>query len=291
MGVRRRRAARSTPRFLSRSPRPGSRLRGSSARRVRPRCAIGIAATRPAVLATRLRAIGRSGPRMALYRWLIRDPDARARRRPRSCCCTACSAMPAYGAGCARSSSRVASDRCMRCRMDRRWPRSTSSPSKSRRRSTRFSARPAPSRVAMVGHSMGGARRPRLPAPPWRGEDRDADDARRAAPRQRARVALPGHLPRPAAARQSHGSPNSTVPRARRPPVRIVSLWSWHDSMVAPQTSSRLAGAENVELAGIGHNALLGDRRVYALVAAELAASRARDDAVELATPTNVSPA
>jgi triacylglycerol esterase/lipase EstA (alpha/beta hydrolase family) len=52
--------------------------------------------------------------------------------------------------------------------------------------------------------------------------------------------------------------------------VRLVSLWSWHDSMVAPQTSARLAGAENVELSGIGHNALLGDRRVFALVAAEL---------------------
>ena len=53
--------------------------------------------------------------------------------------------------------------------------------------------------------------------------------------------------------------------------VRFVSLWSWHDSMVAPQTSARLAGAENIELPGIGHNALLGNRRVFALVAAELA--------------------
>ena len=41
--------------------------------------------------------------------------------------------------------------------------------------------------------------------------------------------------------------------------------------MVAPQTSSRLAGAANIELVGIGHNALLGDLSVYALVAAELA--------------------
>jgi triacylglycerol esterase/lipase EstA (alpha/beta hydrolase family) len=54
------------------------------------------------------------------------------------------------------------------------------------------------------------------------------------------------------------------------PGVRFVSLWSWHDSMVAPQTSARLAGVENIELVGIGHNALLGDRQVYALVAAEL---------------------
>jgi pimeloyl-ACP methyl ester carboxylesterase len=41
------------------------------------------------------------------------------------------------------------------------------------------------------------------------------------------------------------------------PPV--TSVWSWHDSMVAPQTSSRLEGARNVELAGVGHNALLRD--------------------------------
>ena len=52
--------------------------------------------------------------------------------------------------------------------------------------------------------------------------------------------------------------------------VRIVSLWSWHDSMVAPQTSARLDGAENIALPGIGHNALVRDRRVFELVAAEL---------------------
>ena len=39
--------------------------------------------------------------------------------------------------------------------------------------------------------------------------------------------------------------------------VRVVSLWSWHDSMVAPQTSARLDGAENIALAGVGHNALV----------------------------------
>jgi triacylglycerol esterase/lipase EstA (alpha/beta hydrolase family) len=54
-------------------------------------------------------------------------------------------------------------------------------------------------------------------------------------------------------------------------PVRFVSLWSWHDSMVAPQTSSRLTGAVHVELDGVGHNALLGDRCVFEYVATELA--------------------
>jgi triacylglycerol esterase/lipase EstA (alpha/beta hydrolase family) len=59
--------------------------------------------------------------------------------------------------------------------------------------------------------------------------------------------------------------------RAAPPPVgtRVVSLWSWHDSMVAPQTSARLDGAENIALPGIGHNALVGNHRVFALVAAE----------------------
>jgi triacylglycerol esterase/lipase EstA (alpha/beta hydrolase family) len=36
----------------------------------------------------------------------------------------------------------------------------------------------------------------------------------------------------------------------------IVSLWSHHDNIVAPQDSARLPGARNVELAGIGHVAL-----------------------------------
>jgi triacylglycerol esterase/lipase EstA (alpha/beta hydrolase family) len=47
-----------------------------------------------------------------------------------------------------------------------------------------------------------------------------------------------------------------------RRPVPIVSIWSRHDSMVAPQASSVLEGAESIPLIGIGHNALLGDRDV-----------------------------
>ena len=45
-------------------------------------------------------------------------------------------------------------------------------------------------------------------------------------------------------------------------PVPIISIWSRHDSMVAPQASSVLGSAENVALAGVGHNAMLGDERV-----------------------------
>ena len=60
----------------------------------------------------------------------------------------------------------------------------------------------------------------------------------------------------------------------RDPALRFVSLWSWHDSMVAPQTSSELPGAIDVPLIGIGHNALLGDAQVFAYALAEIVAAR-----------------
>jgi triacylglycerol esterase/lipase EstA (alpha/beta hydrolase family) len=50
----------------------------------------------------------------------------------------------------------------------------------------------------------------------------------------------------------------------------IVSLWSWHDTMVVPQTSSRISFGENIELAGVAHNALLTDPLVFAQVAEEI---------------------
>jgi len=55
----------------------------------------------------------------------------------------------------------------------------------------------------------------------------------------------------------------------------IVSIWSWHDSMVAPQTSSRLEGAEDIALVGVGHNALLADPGAFSHVVATLRAARA----------------
>ncbi len=62
---------------------------------------------------------------------------------------------------------------------------------------------------------------------------------------------------------------------AAPPPVPITSLWSRHDSMVAPQASSVLSGAENIALVGVAHNALLGDARVMDLVARALGGARA----------------
>jgi triacylglycerol esterase/lipase EstA (alpha/beta hydrolase family) len=71
------------------------------------------------------------------------------------------------------------------------------------------------------------------------------------------------------------------------PALRFVSLWSWHDSMVAPQTSSELPGAVDVPLTGIGHNALLGDRQVFAFALAEIVAARQATRAHE---PDGTSP-
>jgi pimeloyl-ACP methyl ester carboxylesterase len=42
----------------------------------------------------------------------------------------------------------------------------------------------------------------------------------------------------------------------------VTSIWSHHDNIVAPQTSSMLPGAHDVELGGVGHVALGADTRV-----------------------------
>jgi triacylglycerol esterase/lipase EstA (alpha/beta hydrolase family) len=77
--------------------------------------------------------------------------------------------------------------------------------------------------------------------------------------------------------------------------VPVVSLWSWHDSMVTPQTSSQLDWAENVVLTGIGHNALLDDAEVAARVAAEIERAAACQDGAartpSTTTTTSESPA
>ncbi|HQU50666.1 MAG TPA: alpha/beta fold hydrolase [Casimicrobiaceae bacterium] len=59
--------------------------------------------------------------------------------------------------------------------------------------------------------------------------------------------------------------------RGESPP--FVSLWSWHDSMVAPQVSARIDGGRNIEVSGVGHNALLTDPDVARRVIEELKAA------------------
>jgi triacylglycerol esterase/lipase EstA (alpha/beta hydrolase family) len=58
--------------------------------------------------------------------------------------------------------------------------------------------------------------------------------------------------------------------------VPTVSIWSWHDSMVTPQDSSRLAWGENVVVARVAHNALLGDATVQRCVAHEIRKARSQ---------------
>ena len=67
----------------------------------------------------------------------------------------------------------------------------------------------------------------------------------------------------------------------------IVTIWSCHDTMVAPQTSSQLAGAQSIVLAGIGHNALLRHPAVLAHVLTEIRSAGACPD--RLSMPLNVA--
>jgi triacylglycerol esterase/lipase EstA (alpha/beta hydrolase family) len=63
--------------------------------------------------------------------------------------------------------------------------------------------------------------------------------------------------------------------------VPVVSVWSWHDSMVTPQTSSRIKWGRNIVVSGVAHNALLDDRNVWTLVAAEIVSAAAAAPATD----------
>ena len=56
--------------------------------------------------------------------------------------------------------------------------------------------------------------------------------------------------------------------RGRR--ALLTSIWSWHDNIVAPQTSCRLPGARNIALAGVGHVALGSDPQVLRTILDEV---------------------
>ena len=51
---------------------------------------------------------------------------------------------------------------------------------------------------------------------------------------------------------------------------RIASIYSHHDNIIAPQTSSELLGARNLAFGGVGHVALGHNRRVLSAVLAEI---------------------
>jgi len=229
-----------------------------------------------------LRAIGRSGPRMALCRWLMREPAPAPAGTP---------VLLLHGVLCNAGAMQGVRDDLIARNIGPVYALSYGPPLASievfadqvAAKIDAILGATGASRVAIVGHSMGG-----LVARAYL--------RRYGAQKVSLLMTLgtPHHgsahawlFPGTALAQLRPGNAwLAELNRAEGAPagVRLVSLWSWHDSMVAPQTSSRLAGAENIELAGIGHNALLGDRHVFTLVAAELTRVAAQD-------PTSVSPA
>jgi hypothetical protein len=50
----------------------------------------------------------------------------------------------------------------------------------------------------------------------------------------------------------------------------FVSIYSHHDNIISPQTSSYLPGAKNIEVHGIGHVALAIDPTIQAKVIEEI---------------------
>ena len=53
----------------------------------------------------------------------------------------------------------------------------------------------------------------------------------------------------------------------------ITSIYTHHDNIVSPQTSSILAGAHNIAMGGVGHVAMGRNRRVLAQVMREIASA------------------
>jgi len=64
----------------------------------------------------------------------------------------------------------------------------------------------------------------------------------------------------------------------------IVSIYSHHDNIVAPQTSAHLDGARNIAFEGIGHVTLALHPRIHACVIAEICAVSAQGAPEKLAT-------
>jgi triacylglycerol esterase/lipase EstA (alpha/beta hydrolase family) len=127
-------------------------------------------------------------------------------------------------------------------------------------------------RVALVGHSMGG-----LVARAYLrqfGSDRVARLVTIGTPHHGSMLAwsFPGRC----LAQMHPGNPwLAELNRGEGAPlpVPVTAIWSRHDSMVAPQVSCELVGAENVALVGIGHNALLRDWDVMKLLMRAIASS------------------
>ena len=215
-----------------------------------------------------MRAIGRSGPSMALYRFGMQDPGPAPARAP---------VLLLHGVLCNAGAMRDLRADLLAREIGPVFIMSYGPPLKSielfadqlAAKIDAIRAATGASRVAILGHSMGGIVA-RAYLRRYGGEKVSTVIT----------LGTPHHgsvhawlFPGTSLAQLRQGNAwLAELNRAEVAPagVRVVSLWSWHDSMVAPQTSARLDGAENIALPGIGHNALVRDRRVFALVAAEL---------------------
>ncbi len=215
-----------------------------------------------------MRAIGRSGPSMALYRFGMQDPAPAPARAP---------VLLLHGVLCNAGAMRDLRKDLLARKIGPVYTMSYGPPLQSIERFAdqvaakidAILAATGASRVAILGHSMGGIVA-RAYLRRYGGEKVSTVIT----------LGSPHHgsvharlFPGTSLAQLRRGNAwLAELNRAEVAPagVRVVSLWSWHDSMVAPQTSARLDGAENIALPGIGHNALVRDRRVFALVAAEL---------------------
>jgi triacylglycerol esterase/lipase EstA (alpha/beta hydrolase family) len=62
--------------------------------------------------------------------------------------------------------------------------------------------------------------------------------------------------------------------------AHITSIYTEHDNIVVPSSSSVLAGARHIVFTGIGHVALGGNRRVLACLGAEIVRARATNSSV-----------
>ncbi|GJG93300.1 triacylglycerol lipase [Cupriavidus pauculus] len=80
---------------------------------------------------------------------------------------------------------------------------------------------------------------------------------------------------------------------AETPPMRarIVSVFSWHDSIAGPPGTSLLEGAQHIGLDGIGHVSLLRDRRAVQATLAALQSLRQPDAAPAPAATSVTTPA
>ena len=124
-------------------------------------------------------------------------------------------------------------------------------------------------RIAIVAHSMGG-----LAARAWLRRHGDARLARLitlGTPHQGTALARFG--PGKNAVQMRRGSAWLRDLAAFETPAmraRVVSIYTHHDNIVAPQDSGVLAGARNVAFGGVGHVALCSNPRVLAEVLRQL---------------------